>query len=738
MRSLLSQHGSRLRNKDQDLANILGSRTTLYALLAAAICAIGLLNIARRGPVIQDGTRIEEDDEKMSHPRLRPTVLCSDPQNTALLREAHTCISVEQSSGQDLKLAGLPTYIYSAQSRSTQPEVGRALLQDVPEDSSARQADTRSRAKSSEVKGVRGSRPSGEKSTLQTLAEKWRPITQENAFVHKQNARRSVYRDDEQLLAALPSDALEASEGLKYTTCAVVGNSGILRKTAYGADIDAHDAVIRLNQGPTKGGCSYMVGGRTTLRVLSFTWLHKYARGVQGLPRDDNVTFILSQFQSEDVKQLVKAAAGTPESLKLRIISQQMWGGVQLLLHGFKNQLKKQFGVKGMGAEAPSTGMLGVYLALCLCEKVTLYGFPSPNERPSSLKNAYHYFDHGYARKGLDTTHMFDVERLLLQALAMTSRLKLCTYAAADGNTTARKPKVTATDAHVALQIAAQSPSPPPPSPSPPPLLADKMKVIGNLVSSSSASLQLDLPSLGHFTAGQVALSEPLPVLKLPSGLTLGDPNISVKLVDEAPDVAPGTEGEAGVHGDSGHAGGGTAREPSRSHTSTSRRDSSSRRARPAAERSGHRAASTAHEASRSSLSDKVAAELENVTTASTATSAAASAATATNNQSSVSAEISTEIDESKLSQEPQAQADHLALKTNLAEEASAVKSSGEEASRGSGSHRASSSRDGIHHGGGGRLRRISINIRIGICIGIAAVGNRFWGEARQYRSIDR
>jgi len=52
----------------------------------------------------------------------------------------------------------------------------------------------------------------------------------------------------------------------RYASCAVVGSGGALRGARYGAAIDAHEAVIRVNAAPTVGH-ETAVGARTTWRV---------------------------------------------------------------------------------------------------------------------------------------------------------------------------------------------------------------------------------------------------------------------------------------------------------------------------------------------------------------------------------------------------------------------------------------------------------------------------------------
>ena len=83
--------------------------------------------------------------------------------------------------------------------------------------------------------------------------------------------------------ATLPSgeDGLFGSAGLKrgepppkldYSTCAVVGNSGVLLMSEYGEAIDAHSFILRMNVAPTVGPVRRHVGGRTHARVLNNKW----------------------------------------------------------------------------------------------------------------------------------------------------------------------------------------------------------------------------------------------------------------------------------------------------------------------------------------------------------------------------------------------------------------------------------------------------------------------------------
>ena len=69
----------------------------------------------------------------------------------------------------------------------------------------------------------------------------------------------------------------------KFTTCAVVGNSGTLKLAEMGAEIDSHDAVFRVNHAPPPHfpeGQKHIriAGSKTTWRIVTSRWFDEARR----------------------------------------------------------------------------------------------------------------------------------------------------------------------------------------------------------------------------------------------------------------------------------------------------------------------------------------------------------------------------------------------------------------------------------------------------------------------------
>ena len=154
-----------------------------------------------------------------------------------------------------------------------------------------------------------------------------------------------------------------------YATCAVVGSAGSLRGTDFGAAIDAHAAVVRVNAAPVRGH-EGAVGRRTTWRVHN----------------------------SE--KPYFMASLGHRE-LQLVVCHMQWIGACQHLAFGgafadtaslvnprFYGELWSLLG-RPAGKRSPSTGLLAIALALGVCGRVSLYGFSAPTERRGRCERHY-------------------------------------------------------------------------------------------------------------------------------------------------------------------------------------------------------------------------------------------------------------------------------------------------------------------------------------------------------------
>ena len=102
-------------------------------------------------------------------------------------------------------------------------------------------------------------------------------------FVHREwdlksdSSARTKFGDIPPQMLPSGSAKILAGNGAfsKWDKCAIIGNSGHLLKSKWGAEIDKNDVVMRINQAPTKGYEKY-VGKRTTHRLLNRLWTLAY------------------------------------------------------------------------------------------------------------------------------------------------------------------------------------------------------------------------------------------------------------------------------------------------------------------------------------------------------------------------------------------------------------------------------------------------------------------------------
>jgi hypothetical protein len=197
---------------------------------------------------------------------------------------------------------------------------------------------------------------------------------------------------------------------VRHQTCALVGNSGALLGSAYGAEIDAHDAVVRINSGLT-AGYERHVGSRTTVLIerdmdLStfgsrnpkykgpgilellrrasahhaaiVYWVNaslialvqaRHLNASRALPTRADV------FKYRHHRSILEVAArAASQGVRVHLIDQTPFEAIARYARS-----------DGFVSKFVSTGELSVWLALSLCKRVDLYGFSLEPAWP------YHY-----------------------------------------------------------------------------------------------------------------------------------------------------------------------------------------------------------------------------------------------------------------------------------------------------------------------------------------------------------
>eukprot|EP00192_Tetraselmis_astigmatica_P006141 CAMPEP_0117653252 /NCGR_PEP_ID=MMETSP0804-20121206/3085_1 /TAXON_ID=1074897 /ORGANISM="Tetraselmis astigmatica, Strain CCMP880" /LENGTH=450 /DNA_ID=CAMNT_0005459401 /DNA_START=355 /DNA_END=1707 /DNA_ORIENTATION=- len=246
-----------------------------------------------------------------------------------------------------------------------------------------------------------------------------------------------------------------------HDTCALVGSSGLLKRNAYGAVIDSHDVVVRMNQAPTEG-YETIAGGKTTYRMLNNKWTTVYYE--DGVPNSavgasSTSQFLIKQEPPGVALVVTRAGTGTFEQLAIKqhrrrpdlrtlYLNSHINSWARKMLLAFKNaaqgdsrssddvagngrRLRKSSGNSGDEASSVSTGFLSLYFMLQICKRVAVYGFTLPDmmgTAEAQAKLSYHYFKKYVDSENLRAHphHDFKLEGLLLKTLHDKRYIRLC------------------------------------------------------------------------------------------------------------------------------------------------------------------------------------------------------------------------------------------------------------------------------------------------------------------------
>ncbi|TFK06115.1 attractin [Platysternon megacephalum] len=217
-----------------------------------------------------------------------------------------------------------------------------------------------------------------------------------------------------ELFEIIPGDGEQLLERdtSRCRRCAIVGNSGNLRQSQYGQDIDAHDFVLRMNRAPTAGFESD-VGSKTTHHFV-------YPESFRDLT--ENVSMIVIPFKTLDLRWIVSAlTTGTinftyaPVPRKIKVKRDKI-----LVYHPVFIKYVYDHWLQHHG-RYPSTGILSVIFALHLCDEVDVYGFGA-----DSNGNWHHYWENNASGGAFRQTmvHDGDFESNITLTLASIDKIR--------------------------------------------------------------------------------------------------------------------------------------------------------------------------------------------------------------------------------------------------------------------------------------------------------------------------
>ena len=245
--------------------------------------------------------------------------------------------------------------------------------------------------------------------------------------------RGLTFRITKHLYDALPP----RDPSWRYKTCAVVGNGGSLLTTRHRKDIDAHDAVLRMNNAPVGGRFTDFVGSKTTFNMINFHWAREITQKVPVVETDAFLVMyesVLHTLRNQLYPKLLRMQAQgqlpvipvltspdftvkgygiwlqLKDVLEQRRAAERREKNAKLIKEG---KAVEQLKHPGAYKRKPMSGFFAMLFMLNLCDSVDMYGFS--NWRPSRSKIPYHYFD---KVKGTTAVHSFDLSMEVFMEIA--------------------------------------------------------------------------------------------------------------------------------------------------------------------------------------------------------------------------------------------------------------------------------------------------------------------------------
>ncbi|XP_020506183.1 alpha-N-acetylgalactosaminide alpha-2,6-sialyltransferase 2 [Labrus bergylta] len=234
-------------------------------------------------------------------------------------------------------------------------------------------------------------------------------------------------------------DWKDRSKNSECIRCAVVGNGGILNNSKKGEEIDSHHYVFRTNGAITKG-FEQDVGSRTTHYTFSTNTLKNsygnYRRfGYTGPPLSKETRYIFLPDHDRDYLMVKAVAKHTlvergkeqgkdptkffGEDVSIEKLKMYHPDFIRYIRNRFlpSNTRRRNY----PRLYRPSTGAVMLLAALHTCDKVSAYGFMTPDY----IKYSDHYYDPVYSRVHFYANHDMQLEKVVWQQLHQAGLMRL-------------------------------------------------------------------------------------------------------------------------------------------------------------------------------------------------------------------------------------------------------------------------------------------------------------------------
>eukprot|EP00971_Amphidinium_carterae_P072082 1425578-Amphidinium_carterae.2 len=200
-------------------------------------------------------------------------------------------------------------------------------------------------------------------------------------------------------------------------TCAVVSSSGIMTVTSAGKRIDEADVVMRFNNVTVKGFEKF-VGSKETLRFVNMHFAAKVLKG--NFTADPSVIYVCALPTGPNTQKRWEELAERRPDLQLFMVPRDMSKNVGAALRLLYDAPEYFNGP----SKLPTTGAVGMLLAMSLCSKVDAYGMAvSDHAVQLGSKVPYHYDKVGGAATENAWHESFVPEKRLWRFLASEPNL---------------------------------------------------------------------------------------------------------------------------------------------------------------------------------------------------------------------------------------------------------------------------------------------------------------------------